>query len=69
MNLRPPFRIPASLASQPPPSPAQRDEIMMNLSRVSDTYSFDTDPDPAFWAEFRCGSRDFLRSKMENIYS
>ncbi len=26
------------------------------VARVSDPHSFDTDPDPAFWAEYRSGS-------------
>jgi hypothetical protein len=28
-----------------------------NIDRVSDPYSFDTVPDPAFLAEYRSGSR------------
>jgi hypothetical protein len=32
-------------------------------SRVSNPYSFDTDPDPAVWAEYRSGSETLIRSK------
>jgi hypothetical protein len=31
---------------------------------VADPYSFDTDPDPAFWAEYRSGSSGFDDQKL-----
>jgi hypothetical protein len=33
---------------------------LMSHSGVSDLYSFDTDPEPEFYAEYRSGSRVFM---------
>jgi hypothetical protein len=30
--------------------------FLFKKTRVEDPYSFDTDPDPAFWPEYRSGS-------------
>ncbi len=36
-------------------------------SRVADPYSFDPDPDPAFLAEYRSGSKGFDDQNLKNL--
>jgi hypothetical protein len=46
-------------------------QVWILITRVADPYSFDTDtdPDPAFLAEYLNGSRGFDDQKLEKIYS
>jgi hypothetical protein len=56
------------------PEPLEKAEYCLSyiylfivFHRVSDPNSFDTDPDPAFYAEYRSGSRVFMTKNLKKI--
>ncbi len=42
-------------------------KLMRTGTRVADPYSFDTDPDPVFYAEYRSGSRVLMTKNWKKF--